>query len=58
MDEKGLIYRKDRDFLWVSSETKRIYLNEQENCLVLYFIVHKEMLSYIDKMLSKGYRIV
>lgn len=55
--EIALRYRKNRDILWVSSETREIYLKEQKNCLVLYFNAYKEMVEYISKMLEKGYAV-
>jgi len=57
VSETDLRYRKNRDILWVSSETRKIYLKEQKNCLVLYFNAYKEMVEYISKMLEKGYAV-
>lgn len=48
IDEYNLRMRRNRDFLWISSEKKKIYLKEQESCLILYFTVYKEMLEYIE----------
>lgn len=57
IDEYSLRMRRNRDFLWISSEKKQIYLKEQESCLILYFAVYKEMLEYIKRMIEKGYAV-
>lgn len=53
--ERVLCYRRNRDILWVSPETRKIYMKEQKGCLALYFDAYKEMLEYISKMRGKGF---
>lgn len=57
VSEMDLRFRRNRDILWVSPETRRIYLKEQKNCLILYFNAYREMVDYISKMLDKGYAV-
>ncbi len=57
VDETDLKMRRNREFLWISSKQKRIYLKEQESCLALYFSVFDDMLQYIRQMVERGYVI-
>lgn len=55
--EKNLLMRRNREFLWVSKECKKIYLKAHESCLTLYFPVYEDMTVYITEMIKKGYAI-
>jgi hypothetical protein len=57
MDERNLRMRRNKEFLWVSIECKKIYLNAHESCLALYFAVYEEMTAYIHEMVKKGYAV-
>ena len=57
VDETDLKMRRNREFLWISSKQKRIYLKEQESCLALYFSVFDDILQYIRQMVERGYVI-
>lgn len=57
VNKNSLQMRRNRDFLWVSLNDKRIYLKEQKSCLMLYFQVFKEMQEYIEIMMKRGYTI-
>lgn len=53
-DPFRLWMRRYRDFLWISRNDKRIYLNEQKGCLALYFPSVSEMMEYIGNLMEKG----
>lgn len=53
--ESDLRMRRNREFLWVSRECKKIYLKAHESCLTLYFSVYEDMIIYITEMVEKGY---
>lgn len=55
LNRQRLRMRRYRDFLWVSLTEKRIYLQEQEFCLLLYFLSYEDMESYIETLTGKGY---
>ncbi len=57
INEKNLRMRRNKEFLWVSAENKKIYLKAQESCLALYFAVYEEMTTYIHEMIKKGYAV-
>ena len=53
--ESNLRMRRNREFLWVSRESKTIYLKAHESCLTLYFPVYEDLFVYMTKMIKKGY---
>ena len=55
LNRQRLRMRRYRDFLWVSLTEKRIYLQEQESCLLLHFLSYEDMESYIETLTGKGY---
>lgn len=57
MDERKLKFRWNKEILWVSLQSKTIYLQEHPACLLLYFALYDDMLEYIITMQEKGYVI-
>lgn len=55
VSRQRLRMRRYRDYLWVSLSEKRIYLQEQKFCLLLYFLSYEDMESYIKSLIKKGY---
>ena len=55
LNRRMLRMRKYRDYLWISLKEKRIYLQEQKFCLLLYFLSYEDMKSYIETLIEKGY---
>lgn len=55
LNRQRLRMRRYRDFLWVSLTEKRIYLQKQEFCLLLYFLSYEDMENYIETLTEKGY---
>lgn len=57
LNKRRLRMRRYREFLWVSLAEKRIYLQDQKCCLLLYFLSYEDMENYIKTMTEKGYVI-
>lgn len=57
IDERNLLMRRNKEFLWVSTENKRIYLKAHESCLALYFAVYEDMKEYLSQMTERGYAV-
>lgn len=55
LNKRRLRMRRYREFLWVSLAEKRIYLQEQKFCLLLYFLSYEDMENYIEMLIEKGY---
>ncbi len=55
LNEIDLRMRKNNDFLWISSEAKKIYLKEHTSCLLLHFSKTEDMMEYIQELIKKGY---
>lgn len=49
--------RRNRDFLWISPQKKKIYLKATEDCLMLFFKDMEEMVKYIVSLSRKGFSV-
>lgn len=49
--------RRNRDFLWISPQKKKIYLKSTEDCLMLFFKDMEEMVKYIVSLSRKGFSV-
>lgn len=49
--------RRNRDFLWISPQKKKIYLKSTEDCLMLFFKDMEEMVKYIVSLSRRGFSV-
>lgn len=57
INAEELKMRRNHDFLWISSEKKKIYLKSTEGCLMLFFQNMEEMVKYVVSLSRKGFTV-